>query len=94
MSDDPLTLLSAAPAPPMTVDPYAAMATARRNRARRRVVTALAAVAAVVALAFGGWVVTGVGNTTRSQPAPRWRRRPCSRSGPPPRRWCRSRRSR
>ena len=57
MSDDVLELLKTVPAPPMSVDPYAAMAAGRRARVRRRRLVTVAAAVAVLSVATGSVLV-------------------------------------
>jgi hypothetical protein len=70
MSDDLLELLKTAPEPPMTVDPYAAMATGRRAIVRRRRVVMAAAAAAVLAIGTGAALVAGGDRALPARPSP------------------------
>ncbi|WP_323102280.1 hypothetical protein [Intrasporangium sp. YIM S08009] len=71
MSDDVVDLLKSVPEPPMTVDPYAAMATVRRNQARRRrIVTAAVAAAIAIAVAVGSAIVAGRDRALPAHPTP------------------------
>lgn len=70
MSDDVLELLKTAPEPPMSVDPYAAMAAGRRARVRRRRVVTMAAAAALLAIGTGSALVTGRHGALPAHPSP------------------------
>jgi hypothetical protein len=70
MSDDVLDLLKTVSQPPMSVDPYAAMATGRKARARRRAGVTVAAAAAVLAVATGSVLVAAKNGTLPARPAP------------------------
>ena len=69
MSDDVLELLKTAPEPPMSVDPYAAMAAGRRARGRRRRIVAAAAAAATLAVAAGSALIAGRGGELPPHPS-------------------------
>lgn len=69
MSDDVLELLKTVPEPPMSVDPYAAMAAGRRAIVRRRRVVMAAAAAAVLAIGTGSALVAGRDGALPARPS-------------------------
>jgi hypothetical protein len=70
MSDDVLELLKTVPQPPMSVDPYAAMAAGRRAKVRRRRLVVVAAAAAALAIATGSALVAGWDSAVPARPSP------------------------
>jgi hypothetical protein len=72
MFDDVVDLLKSVPEPPMSVDPYAAMALARRKIRMRRIITAAVVAIAIVVVA-GSAIVAGRERALPALPPPRER---------------------
>lgn len=69
MFDDVVDLLKSVPEPPMSVDPYAAMALARRKIRMRRIITAAVVAIAIVVVA-GSAIVAGRERALPALPPP------------------------
>jgi hypothetical protein len=70
MSDDVLERLKTVPAPPMSIDPFAAMAAGRRARVRQRRIAMVAAAVATLVVTAGSLLVAGRHGALPTHPTP------------------------